>query len=54
MWQMLYHARAIVTIPKTPHFERLQRIVGQLKLSEYEGAAKCFKIYPLTWQLKHN
>jgi len=45
---MLYHAHGIVTIPKTPHFERLQHIVRQLKLNEYEGAAKCLKIYPLT------
>ena len=45
---MLCHAHGIDTIPKTPHFERLQHILGQLKLNEYEGAAKCFKIYPLT------
>ena len=41
---MLYHAHGIVTIPKTPHFEILQHIMEQLKLNEYEGPAKCFKI----------
>jgi hypothetical protein len=39
----MYHAHGIFTIPKTPHFDRLQHIVGQFKLNEYEGAAKCSK-----------
>jgi hypothetical protein len=42
---MLYHTCGVVTIPKIPHFERLQHIVGQLKLSENEGVAKRYKIY---------